>query len=192
LPNSAAVREAVAASTAAGPASPLVGLQPGAVIAARVLALLENGQVQLAIGNALVAATTQVPLPLGATVRLAVLNTASGTTLQLVGQLTPQVTPQVTPQAVPPQAVTARAVAAEGMQIKVTTSQVGGAMVVSGDPARLDGSGAAASAVAGALTTPIAAANAASEATPSTLLVMEADLPVAIASPLPPPGIDAT
>src|SRR5262249_34828970 len=72
------------------------------------------------------------------------------------------------------------------------TSQVGGAMVVSGDPARLDGSGAAASAVAGALTTPIAAANAASEATPSTPLVMEADLPVAIASPLPPPGIDAT
>ena len=188
-PNSASVLEAVAASAAAGSVSPLIGLQPGAVIAARVLALLENGQVQLAIGNALVAATTQVPLPLGATVRLAVQSTASGTTLQLVGQVTPQA---ATPQAVTPQALTAQTVAAEGMQIAATVSPVGGTMVVSGSPAGVVGSGAAAPAVAGALTTPIAAANVASEATPSTPLVTEADLPVAVASQLPAPGIDAT
>src|SRR5215475_4929649 len=100
-PIQSAILEPGVAGIAAGSRSPLAGLQPGAVIAARVLALLENGQVQLAIGNALVAATTQVPLPLGATVRLAVQNTASGTTLQLVGQMTPQA---AAPQAATPQA----------------------------------------------------------------------------------------
>ena len=63
----AALEAAVASAATATAASPLAGLQPGDVIAARVLALLENGQVQLAIGNALIEATAQVPLPLGAT-----------------------------------------------------------------------------------------------------------------------------
>jgi hypothetical protein len=93
--------EAAVASTAATAASPLAGLQPGAVIAARVLALLEGGQVQLAIGNAVIEATTQVPLPLGATVQLAVQTTGNATTLQFVGTAAPQATATSTPQATP-------------------------------------------------------------------------------------------
>ncbi len=89
--NPAAAVAAAAASAAATPASPLAGLQPGDVIAARVVALLENDQVQLLVGNTIVGATTQVPLPLGATVQLAVQTTGTATTLQFVGQTAPQV-----------------------------------------------------------------------------------------------------
>ncbi len=69
----------------------------GTVIAARVLAVLDNGAVQLAVGNALLAATSQVPLTPGATIQLAVQATDNGTTLRLIGQ-TP--TPGVPPSAV--------------------------------------------------------------------------------------------
>src|SRR6516225_3846637 len=100
---SVAILETAVTSIAAGSKSPFVGLQPGAVVAARVLALLENGQVQLAIGNALVKATTQVPLSPGATVRLAVQNTESGTTLRLLEQAAPSAS---TPSASTPSALT--------------------------------------------------------------------------------------
>jgi hypothetical protein len=88
--NPAAAVDAAAASAAATAASLLAGLQPGDVIAARVVALLENDQVQLLIGNTVVGATTQVPLPLGATVQFAVQTTGTATTLQFVGQTAPQ------------------------------------------------------------------------------------------------------
>jgi Flagellar hook-length control protein FliK len=85
-----AAMEAAAASATATPASPLDGLQPGDVIAARVLARLENSRVQLLIGNTIIEATAQVPLPLGATVQLAVQTAGTATTLQFVGQTAPQ------------------------------------------------------------------------------------------------------
>jgi hypothetical protein len=86
--NQPAAAQAAAASASA--ASLLAGLPAGTVITARVLALLEGGQVQLAIGNALLDAATQVPLPLGATVQLAVQTTGTATTLQFVGQVDSQ------------------------------------------------------------------------------------------------------
>jgi hypothetical protein len=81
------------AATAASPATPLGNLQPGAVIAARVVALLDSGQVQLAIGNALIEAAAQVPLTLGSTVQLAVQNTENGITLQFLGEVAATSTP---------------------------------------------------------------------------------------------------
>ncbi len=81
----AAFEAATASRTAAS--DPLANLAPGTTIAARVLALLENGQVQLAVGNTVVEAATEVPLALGATVQLAVQNAGNNVTLQFVGEL---------------------------------------------------------------------------------------------------------
>jgi hypothetical protein len=81
----AAFEAATASRTAAS--TPLANLVPGTTIAARVLALLENGQVQLAVGNAVIEATTELPLTLGATVQLAVQNAGNNVTLQFVGEL---------------------------------------------------------------------------------------------------------
>ena len=171
--NSAAVLEAAAASAVAGSASPLAGLQPGAVIMARVLALLENGQVQLAIGNALIEATTQVPLPLGATVQLAVGNTDSGTTLKFVSQ--------VAPQAVAPQPV-----AADGSKGAITAPPAVVAIAVSGP-----GGPAAAEGIASAATfTAPTATVAAEKSTPPP--VAPADLPVTVPPQLvSSPAVDA-
>ncbi len=79
---------AAASAPAAAPAATLQisDLQPGTVITALVLAVLDNGAVQLAVGNALLAATTQVPLTPGATVQLAVQTTDNGATLRLIDQ----------------------------------------------------------------------------------------------------------
>ncbi len=84
------LKAAIPEASVAAAASPFAGLQPGAVLAARVLALLEGGQVQLAIGNALIQAASQMPLPVGATVQLAVQNTGDVTTLQVLGEISPQ------------------------------------------------------------------------------------------------------
>ncbi len=81
----AAFEAAAASRTAAS--TPLANLVPGTTIAARVLALLENGQVQLAVGNAVIEAATEVPLALGATVQLAVQNAGNTVTLHFVGEL---------------------------------------------------------------------------------------------------------
>jgi len=108
LLNPAAAVDAAAASAAATAASPLAGLQPGDVIAARVLALLENDQVQLLVGNTVVGATTQVPLPLGAMVQLAVQTTGTATTLQFLGQA---------PQAAAAQTATAQSVVPQGTAV---------------------------------------------------------------------------
>jgi hypothetical protein len=90
-----AAHSAVVGSPSLPPASPIDGLQPGTVIAARVLARSADGQVQLAIGNAIIAATTLVQLEADTTVQLAVQSTVDGTTLQLVGALPVTVTPQL-------------------------------------------------------------------------------------------------
>jgi len=162
--NPAAALEAAAASAATTPASPLAGLQPGVVIAARVLALLENGQVQLAIGNALIEATTQVPLPLGATVQLAVQTTGNSMSLRFVGQIASQ------------------AVTAEGPPGAVISQPVAVAVPAAGEAA--NDTGAAATGAAGAA--PVVPVIAAAAVTQATQLAAPPDLPAAAAPPLAP------
>src|SRR6201986_4485770 len=72
------------ASTA--PSSQVGGivLQAGQVITAEVLQVLGNDQVQIAIGNQTIEATTQVPLQAGQTLQLQVSQTSSGIGLAIV------------------------------------------------------------------------------------------------------------
>jgi hypothetical protein len=173
----AALEAAVASAATATAASPLAGLQPGDVIAARVLALLENGQVQLAIGNALIEATAQVPLPLGATVQLAVQQNGTATTLQFVGQVAPQavavgaVTPQGADAPLPVPAPPAVAIAVPG-----TNSAPNGAAAAGSPPVA-----------------PPAPASAVSAITDATALAQPPQLPLIVAPGLAPaPTADPT
>src|SRR5918999_1051614 len=61
-------------------------LQPGTVVNAIVLQLLDHGQVRLAIANTLIDVLSQVPLTPGTTVRLAVEGTPSELRLLVVDQ----------------------------------------------------------------------------------------------------------
>jgi len=61
-------------------------LQPGSVISARVLQILGNGQVQIAIGGQSIEVTSQVPLQAGQTLQLQVSQTANGIGLAVVSQ----------------------------------------------------------------------------------------------------------
>src|ERR1700761_8315844 len=70
------------------PSTPVSGitLQAGQVITAEVLQVLGNDQVQIAIGNLTIEATTQVPLQAGQTLQLQVSQTSSGIGLAIVNQ----------------------------------------------------------------------------------------------------------
>src|ERR1700761_2006257 len=70
------------------PSTPVSGitLQAGQVITAEVLQVLGNDQVQIAIGNLTIEATTQVPLQAGQTLQLQVSQTSSGIGLSIVNQ----------------------------------------------------------------------------------------------------------
>jgi len=61
-------------------------LQPGSVISARVLQILGNGQVQIAIAGQSIEVTSQVPLQAGQTLQLQVSQTANGIGLAVVSQ----------------------------------------------------------------------------------------------------------
>ena len=63
---------------------PSTPLQPGAVINALVLKLLDEGQVRLAVANTLIDVVSQVPLVPGQSVRLAVEGTPADLRLVLV------------------------------------------------------------------------------------------------------------
>ncbi|KPF98511.1 hypothetical protein IP86_11555 [Rhodopseudomonas sp. AAP120] len=63
-----------------------VTLQPGTVVQAKVLAILDNSQVRIAIGGQTVEATTQVPLQAGQTLQVAVSQTDQGVRLAIVNQ----------------------------------------------------------------------------------------------------------
>ncbi|RJF70978.1 flagellar hook-length control protein FliK [Rhodopseudomonas palustris] len=63
-----------------------VTLQPGAVVQAKVLAVLDGNQVRIAIGGQTVEATTQVPLQAGQTLQVAVSQTDQGVRLAIVNQ----------------------------------------------------------------------------------------------------------
>lgn len=63
-----------------------VALQPGTVVQAKVLAILDNSQVRIAIGGQTVEATTQVPLQAGQTLQVAVSQTDQGVRLAIVNQ----------------------------------------------------------------------------------------------------------
>src|SRR3569832_353663 len=74
--------------TAAAPSAPVGGitLQAGQLITVEVLQVLGNDQVQIAIGNLTIEATTQVPLQVGQTLQLQVSQTSSGIGLSIVNQ----------------------------------------------------------------------------------------------------------
>ncbi len=61
-------------------------LQPGSVISARVVQILGNDQVRIAIGGQPIEVTSQVPLQAGQTLQLQVSQTASGIGLAIVSQ----------------------------------------------------------------------------------------------------------
>jgi hypothetical protein len=61
-------------------------LQPGSVISARVVQILGNDQVRIAIGGQSIDVTSQVPLQAGQTLQLQVSQTATGIGLAVVGQ----------------------------------------------------------------------------------------------------------
>src|SRR5579864_3763536 len=63
-----------------------VVLQTGQVITAQVVQILGNDQVQIAIGNQTIEATTQVPLQAGQTLQLQVSRTPGGIGLAIVNQ----------------------------------------------------------------------------------------------------------
>ena len=73
---------------APAPTTPVSGvaLQAGQVITAQVVQVLGSDQVQLAIGNQTIEATTQVPLQAGQTLQLQVSQTSSGIGLAIVNQ----------------------------------------------------------------------------------------------------------
>src|ERR1700730_9593650 len=75
--------QSVAATAPSAPVSGIV-LQAGQVITAEVLQVLGNDQVQIAIGNQTIEATTQVPLQVGQTLQLQVSQTSSGIGLSIV------------------------------------------------------------------------------------------------------------
>jgi hypothetical protein len=75
----------VAATAPSAPASG-IALQAGQVITAEVLQVLGNNQVQIAIGNQTIEATTQVPLQVGQTLQLQVSQTSGGIGLAIVNQ----------------------------------------------------------------------------------------------------------
>jgi len=66
----------------------VTALQPGTVITARVLQVLDQGQVQIAIGNDTLAVRSEVPLQAGQTLKLAVSQTADGFRLAVLPQQT--------------------------------------------------------------------------------------------------------
>ncbi len=144
----AAFEAAAASRTAAS--DPLANLVPGTTIAARVLALLENGQVQLAVGNTVLEAATEVPLALGATVQLAVQNAGNTVTLQFVGEL-------------PANAATAGARAAS----TPAPAAQGGASAAAGEAAAPVGT-IGATAASGAAAPQVSAAAVASQTSPSS------------------------
>jgi hypothetical protein len=88
--------QSAAVSAPSTPASGIV-LQAGQVITAEVLQVLGNDQVQIAIGNQTIEASTQVPLQVGQTLQLQVSQTPGGIGLSIVNQ----------PSAAPGQAVQA-------------------------------------------------------------------------------------
>ncbi|WP_041798217.1 flagellar hook-length control protein FliK [Rhodopseudomonas palustris] len=63
-----------------------VALQPGTVVQAKVLSILDNNQVRIAIGGQTVEATTQIPLQPGQSLQVAVSQTDQGIRLAVVNQ----------------------------------------------------------------------------------------------------------
>ena len=72
-----------------------VGFRSGSVVTARVVKLLPDNQVRIAIGNVAVDVSSEVPLQPGQTLQLAVSQTADGVRLAVV---TPQASQAGTPQ----------------------------------------------------------------------------------------------
>jgi hypothetical protein len=71
---------------AQGAAAPELALQPGTVVDAKVLQLLADNLVRIAIANISIDVLSQIPLQAGQSLKLAVSQTEGGIRLALVGQ----------------------------------------------------------------------------------------------------------
>jgi len=142
--------------------------KPGDVIEAQVLALIGNNAAKLAVGKLIMEVQTQVPLTVGATVRLAVKSTPDGIRLSLLGNAGG--TPGTAPSA---------AASPSGVPTADGPVAAGSAPAAAGAPAQ------PAMAPAGSGAAPSAASPLASSASPSSGATVGA--PTTIAAPADPP-----
>ncbi|MDB5652506.1 MAG: flagellar hook-length control protein FliK [Tardiphaga sp.] len=94
-----------------------VGFRSGTVVTARVVKMLPDNQVRIAIGNVAVDVSSEVPLQPGQTLQLAVSQTADGVRLAVV-------TPQTTQAGTPQDSVTLAAEAQLTLATVLTTAKV--------------------------------------------------------------------
>jgi hypothetical protein len=106
-----------------GPAAP--AFQPGQIIEALVLAMIDSETVRLSLSGLVLDAKTTVPLDPGSTVRLAVAQ-ASGSTLQLTVVANTATPPQPggPPAAEPAPSIAPQAPAPQGSALQISTPQV--------------------------------------------------------------------
>lgn len=153
-------------------ASPQLALQPGTVISAEVLQLLENGLAQIAIDGIAIAALSEVPLQVGDALKLAVSQATDG----------------VIKLSIVPQNTAATAVAttaASGASIAGSATSVGAISTTSTVSTPTPATLANAEAVAIAVATQAAAPR------QQSLSPLFANLPVVVASDAAPPPVQA-
>src|SRR5260221_1752933 len=168
----------VSTATSPAPVSPVatpqLTLQPGTVISAQVLQLLENGLAQIAIDGIAISALSEVPLQVGDALKLAVAQTTDGVIkLSIVppnGGAAPSVTTTTT---------SAAGAAASAVSVGSTPSTASPSSVSTSTPA----TPVSAEAVAIAVATQAAAPR------QQSLSPLFANLPVVVASDVVPPAV---
>ncbi len=107
---------------AADAASPSVTLQPGSVIDAKVLQVLANDFVRIAVASLSIEVASEVPLQAGQTLQLAVSQTPDGVRLQIVPQTTPDTFSSVQPATLVSSSIapSAPSVASDAQGVSVT------------------------------------------------------------------------
>ena len=170
----------VSAATASGPVAPVtttqLTLQPGTVVSAQVIQLLENGLAQIAIDGVIIAALSEVPLQIGDTLKLAVSQATDGL-IKLA------IVPQGTAASVDAAASEGFTAGAAGSVAPVDPTSAAASPSTVSVPARL--TQAAAEAVAVAIATQAAAPR------QQSLSPLFANLPVVVASEVVPPAVQA-
>jgi len=161
------------------PVTTQLALQPGTVISAQVLQVLENGLAQIAIDSIAIAALSEVPLQVGDTLQLAVSQAADGVVkLSIVPQPAGNVAP-ASPAGAASGAVAAAAASASAVDATpVASSSAPAGSTVATTPAN-------AAAIAVAVATQVAAPR------QQSLAPLFANLPVVVASDAVPQQVQA-
>jgi hypothetical protein len=171
--------QAPASSAPVTPAAPQLTLQPGTVISAQVVQLLENGLAQIAIDGIVIAALSEVPLQAGDTLRLAVSQAADGV-IKL--SIVPQSGGAVASSSAGAVA-TSGAAATAGPTVSVNAASSPSGITPSSD--------AAPATLANAEAVAIAVATQAAAPRQQSLAPLFANLPVVVASDAVPPTVQA-